>query len=82
MKRYAYPATLTKQDGGYLVRFIDFPEAITDGRTEAEALTNAADCLDEAIANRIFMNIELPPQPTISTHQHILISVSRYDVII
>jgi len=55
MSRFTYPATLTpdKKDGGYVVTFRDLSEAITQGDTIKECLTEAADCLEEAIAARI-----------------------------
>lgn len=42
-----YPATFTRDDvdGGFVVTFRDIPEAITQGDTEEEALTMAADAL-------------------------------------
>lgn len=52
---FTYPVTLTPDeiDGGFVVTFEDVPEAITQGETVAEALTEAADALEEAIAGRI-----------------------------
>jgi antitoxin HicB len=52
----AYPVTLTpdETDGGFVVTFVDFPEAITQGETVEEALVEAADALDEAIAGRLW----------------------------
>jgi antitoxin HicB len=62
---YAYPAGLSGQEGGgVLVRFRDFPEALTEGADEAAALREAADCLSEAIASRILDNEEISaPSP-------------------
>jgi antitoxin HicB len=59
---YAYPVTLVPegQTGGFVVTLPDFPEAITQGDGEEEALREAEDCLEEAVANRIMMNIALP----------------------
>ena len=61
----AWPATLTSDDDGRVhVRFPDFPEALTDGADEAEALAEAADCLAEAVAARIADQEDLPaPSP-------------------
>jgi antitoxin HicB len=64
---YEYPVTLVPdaQSGGYVVSFPDFPEAITQGDTAEEALEQAEDCLEEAVANRIVMNVALPkPSPS------------------
>src|ERR1022692_4667209 len=59
---YAYPATLApdEQSVGYVVTFPDLPEAITQGESTEDALEEAEDCLEEAIANRIMMNAALP----------------------
>jgi antitoxin HicB len=43
-----------------LVSFADFPEALTSGRDETEALREAADCLSEAIAGRLKRGDVLP----------------------
>jgi len=59
---YAYPVTLAldEQSGGFVATLPDFPEAITQGDSEEEALREAEYCLEEAVANRIMMHIELP----------------------
>jgi len=48
---FNYPVTLTpdENDGGFTVSFVDIPEAITQGDTEAEALTAAKDALESAL---------------------------------
>jgi antitoxin HicB len=58
----AYPVTLTPDtiDGGFVVTFADIPEAITQGETMVEALTEAADALEEAIAGRIRRGDPIP----------------------
>ncbi len=59
--QFNYPIKLTKQkEGGYLVQFPDFPEAITQGEDKADALNEAADCLEEAIAHRIAKKLDIP----------------------
>jgi antitoxin HicB len=66
MDQFVYPATLTPdaQDGGFVVTFVDVPEAITQGDDVPEALHQAADCLEEAIAGRIRRRAALPePSP-------------------
>lgn len=58
---FNYPVKLTKQkEGGYLVRFPDFPEAITQGEDKEDALNEAMDCLEEAIAHRISKKMDIP----------------------
>jgi antitoxin HicB len=65
--RFSFPATLTTDldDGGYVVTFRDLPEAITQGNSVEDALTEASDCLEEAIAARIDdrLNIPEPSEP-------------------
>ncbi len=61
MKLFTYPMDLTEQpEGGYLVTFPDLPEAITQGESKEEAIEEAIDCLEEAIANRIEMKLNIP----------------------
>jgi len=62
MQSFVYPASLKpdKDDGGFIVRFVDLPEAITQGDDKEDALREAADCLEESIANRIAMDLLLP----------------------
>lgn len=46
---FKYPVTLTAdEDGGFVVTFIDIPEAISQGDTELEALDAAKDALESA----------------------------------
>ncbi len=63
--RYSYPIDLHKEpEGGYSVTFPDFDEALTDGDTLAEAVAEAADCLEEAIAGRMARREDIPaPSP-------------------
>ena len=66
MDQFVYPATLTPdvQDGGFVVTFVDIPEAITQGDDVPEALHHAADCLEEAMAGRIRHRDDIPePSP-------------------
>ncbi len=62
MQRFVYPATFTPDghDGGFVVTFPDVPEAITQGDDVPDALHQAADCLEEAIAGRIRRHACLP----------------------
>ncbi len=72
MQQFVYPVTVTPdpQDGGLVVQFVDFPEAITQGETLQEALHEAADCLEEAVANRIALNLSLPVPSVIDEGSH------------
>ena len=58
--KYVYPAKLTKDEEGFTATFRDVPEAITYGDTKKEALDNAADALEEAIATYILEKKPLP----------------------
>jgi len=58
---FVYPVTLTPDaDGGFVVTFRDWPEAITQGETRDQALEEAADCLEEAVAARVDDRAEIP----------------------
>ena len=63
--RFHYPVELTsEEDGGLIVSFPDLPEALTCGADRIEALAEAADCLEEALAGRITERMEIPrPSP-------------------
>lgn len=62
---FAYPVSLTpdETDGGFVVTFPDVPEAITQGNDITDALAQAADALEEAIAGRIRRG-DLIPEPS------------------
>jgi len=72
MEQFVYPAMLTPdtKDGGFVVTFVDFPEAITQGETEGEAVREAADCLEEAVANRMVVGLPIPPPSRIKRGQY------------
>jgi len=75
MRRFQYPAILTpEQTGGFTVRFVDLPEAITSGIDRRDALVRAAECLEEAIAGRITDGLEIP-EPSPPRRNHVLITV-------
>ena len=62
---YSYPIDLHEEpEGGFSVTFPDFEEALTDGDSTAEAISEAADCLEEALAGRILRRDDIPaPSP-------------------
>jgi antitoxin HicB len=61
MRSFVYPANLSpEKKGGFTVQFRDLPEAITSGKNRADALLQAADCLEEAVAGRISDGLDLP----------------------
>lgn len=73
IKQFNYPAIFKKQkDNGYLVQFIDLPEAITQGNTLLEAIEEAEDCLEEAIANRMAMKLRIPKPSLLKRSQRMI----------
>ena len=63
--RFTYPARLKRfGPDEIVVSFRDLPECLTSGADETEALTEAADALEEAIAGRIDDRESIPrPSP-------------------
>jgi antitoxin HicB len=52
---------LTEEDGGgYLISFLDFSEAISDGETPEEAIRNGLDALQETIHALESMGLPVP----------------------
>lgn len=67
MARLTYPVILQKDDNDtYLVRFPDFPEAVTYGRTKRDALEHALDALATAIDAYISDRRDIP-KPSAAT---------------
>lgn len=65
MFEFNYPATIERgKEGSFIVRFPDFPEALTFGTTRAEAAHEAVDCLREALRGRIQDGEEIPVPST------------------
>ena len=64
-QRLAWPVDLQRQeDGAVLVTFPDIPEALTEGATEADALTQARDCLIAALGGYVGQRRPAPhPSP-------------------
>ena len=64
-RHFEYPAYVEQDSAGfYLVTFPDFPEAATDARSREAALSEAADCLEEAVAARMKRGDDIPtPSP-------------------
>ncbi len=56
-----YPARFTPQEGGgFLVEFVDLPDAFTEGQTMEEALFNAAEVLTLTLDGRIDEGLDIP----------------------
>jgi antitoxin HicB len=72
MRTFVYPAILTPdaQQRGFVVTFPDVPEAITQGDDIPEALHQAVDCLDEAIAGRIRRRERIPEASAVRPDQY------------
>jgi antitoxin HicB len=65
-RQFSYPVVLIPDDidGGFVVTFPDVPEAITQGDEVPDALAQAADALEEAMAGRIRRGDPIPePSP-------------------
>lgn len=62
-----YPALFEPQAPcGYFVRFVDIPEAITQGQTIEEALFNGAEVLSLILEDRLAENQPIPqPSPAV-----------------
>src|SRR6516162_3335893 len=71
---FSYPATLEPdEDGRPVITFPDLPGAVTDGADEAEALSEAADCLSAALATRITHGEAIPPASAALPRQHLVL---------
>jgi antitoxin HicB len=78
MEQFAYPAQLTPDEkGSFMVRFRDIPEAITSGKDRADAIEQAADCLQEALAGRLVRRDPIPT-PSKVRRGDLLIPVAMY----
>lgn len=60
MARYTYPLNLEKDGPFVMLQFVDLPQGHTQGRTEAEALANAPDCLITTLGGYIEAKEDIP----------------------
>ena len=76
---FRYPARIKRdpRDGNYLVSFPDLPEALTSGVDFDDAISEAEDCLDAALATRLVRRDQIPP-PSRAKKGHRLVSVQLY----
>lgn len=58
--QYVYPAHFETHPETIIVSFRDFPEAITEGSNQSEALVAATDCLDTALLFRLKEKVAIP----------------------
>src|SRR6266496_22801 len=78
MDEFAYPAHFNPDEGGsFMVQFRDLPEAITSGRDMADAIEQAADCLQEALAGRLVRR-DVIPKPSKQRRGERRIPVAMY----
>ena len=78
MFQFTFPAIIKKDEAGFfLVTFPDIPFAATDGKTMAEALQEARDCLEEAIAVTIADNFDFPFPSSIEKRHHAIPLTAR-----
>ena len=71
MFQFIYPAHIKADDAGFfLVTFPDISFASTDGETLKEALSEAEDCLEEAIAVCISDGLGIPKASPVKKGQH------------
>lgn len=61
MERFEYPVLLkAAEEGGFIVTCRDLPALITQGENEADALTQAADAMDEVFATYMLEGLTFP----------------------
>lgn len=72
---YVYPARLDVHESTVIVSFREFPEAITEGVDRADALVQAADCLDVALLFRLKDGLAVPP-PSRPRRNEVLVPAS------
>ena len=75
--RFTYPARLHPYgDDEVVVSFRDLPECLTSGADEDEALLEARDALEEAVAGRIRRNEDLPsPSLREADERHVAVPI-------
>jgi len=69
MRSFVYPVRLKAGKVGITIQFPDLPEAITSGKTRSDALEQASDCLEEAVAGRISDGLDIPEPSAAKTKQ-------------
>lgn len=71
---FMYPITLTPdaKDGGFVVTFVDIPEAITQGDSLQQALEAAKDALESALDFYFEDKRAVPPPSKAKRGQHVV----------
>lgn len=74
--QFIYPVNLKScAEDEVVVQFPDFPEIICAGESEKDALNNAKDAVDEAIAGRMNRNEVIPEPNVIQNSNYIAVSL-------
>ena len=69
---FAYPIILTEDpSGGYVASCPDLPEVLTQGEDRRQAVEEATDALEEAIAGRIRRGEEIPESSTVGEDEDV-----------
>ena len=71
---FSYPARVTRDGDGYLVRFRDIPEALGGGGTREEAIDDARDALETAM-EFYFEDSRPVPLPSAPRRGHVLVAL-------
>ena len=72
-----YPFTLEKgEEHGYIIQFIDIPEAYSEGDTEDECFYMATDVLNLSLECRLENNEPIPEPSNIDTKYKVMPSVT------
>lgn len=71
-----YPAKFEKEEKFYILEFIDFPQAFTQGKTMEQLVFRAQDVLSIAIKHNLDRNIPIPPPSNIMGENIMLIDPS------
>ena len=75
MLKYPAKISIDKEEGGYLVSFIDFDNIFTDGETLDEAIKNAGEALNGCLESDFERGFEILDPSTIEGDNIYLISV-------
>ena len=73
MNRFEYPVTLTSaREGGFVVTCRDLPPLVTQGNDKNDALTQAADAMDEVFATYMIEGIDFPEPSKARRGEHVV----------
>lgn len=62
-------------EGGFIVSFVDVPEALTEGASRDEAIANAADALEVALLGRMKDGADIPAPAAQAGQGTVLVAV-------